>query len=811
MRRAVAAGGLLLALGCVGWLKIRVGAIQPTPGGWKTSELRDLGRAAYAFVQQRDAARARDACTRGLERAKAAGDRSAQVFFLNYLGSLDFQAFRFRAAADSYRRAIDLAGGEDRLDQLPSLYLNLSSVYLQLQDVERAAAAAEAGVAAARRVPEFKSEAELQLQRAAVRSRQGDWEAARAALAAGIEAARRRQDLATEALAWSRLGDESLDHGEIAAGERALAESFRLRKLHRLPDLAQTYGRLGKLKLAQGDLTAALRFTVLAKGSPMLPGRTLFPYQIENQLGRILEARGDRGAALEAYRRAVEAGRSWRLEVPVADDVLARANSELYRQILGSFVELGARLALERGDTRLSREVLLAVEEERAFSFNAGLAARRPLPEVYWEQLAELRGLEARLLYKRTTEALERAGQLRWQLSEIEAAANFGVERKDLENFLPQNSLRHFLGGITEQEVWFSLYSGTTSTYMWAATKEGLSLKQLPGRDALRSRISLFRQAVGENRPERVALGRQFYSDLADESTGAARKKYWMISPDEVLADLPFAALVTGEGKDGPRYLAARHSLELKAPGWRKAVTGGAPVLLAAGDPVYNLADPRFGQRPAAGSGWFRVAASEPGWPQLHRLAGTLQEVEGAAAAWRRSGGQATVLAGRDVSAEALLTALSAKPRAIHLAMHVVPGSRPGEALLALGWNREGEFTVWTQQDIAALPVAGATVVLSGCHSAAGERLAGSDVLGLSRAWLRAGAAAVVTTVWAVEDHPGRIWESFYGHLFELEGQYGPGARAAAVALQRAQRDMGRERDGADPRQWAGIQVLGRN
>lgn len=811
MRRAVAAGGLLLALCCGGWLKIRVGAIQPTPGGWNTTELRDLGREAYAFVQKRDAARARDACVRGLQRAQAAGDLSAQAFFLNYLGSLDFQGFRFRAAADSYRRAIDMARREDRLDQLPSLYLNLSSVYLQLQDVERAAAAADAGVAAARRVPEFKSDAELHLQRAAVRSRQGNWEGARASLAAGIEAARRRQDLATEALAWSRLGDESLDRGEIASGERALAESFRLRQLHRLPDLAQTYGRLGKLKLAQGELAAAHRFTVLARGSPMLPGRTLFPYQIENQLGRILEARGDRAGALEAYRRALEAGRRWRLEVPVADDVLARANSELYRQILGSFVELGARLAVERPDARLSREVLLAVEEERAFSFNAGLAARRPLPELYWERLAELRGLEARLLYKRTTEALERAAQLRWELSEIEAEANFGVERKDLENFLPQNSLRHFLGGITDQEVWFSSYSGTTSTYVWAATKERLSLKQLPGRDALRSRIALFRQSVAENRAERIRLGNEFYGDFADESTGAARKKYWIISPDEVLAGLPFGALVTERGKDGPRYLAERHSLELKAPGWRKAPTGAGPLLLAAGDPVYNLADPRFGRRPAAGLGWFRVAASEPGWPQLHRLAGTLQEVEGAAAAWRRSGGRATVLAGRGVSAEALRAALAAKPRAIHLALHVVPGSRPGEALLALGWNSAGEFTLWTQQDIAALPVDGATVVLSGCHSAAGEPLAGSDVLGLSRAWLRAGAAAVVTTLWAVEDHPGRIWESFYGHLFELEGQFGRGARAAAVALQRAQRDLDREGGGAGPGQWAGIQVLGRN
>ena len=259
------------------------------------------------------------------------------------------------------------------------------------------------------------------------------------------------------------------------------------------------------------------------------------------------------------------------------------------------------------------------------------------------------------------------------------------------------------------------------------------------------------------------------------------------------------------------RYLPALHSVEWRVPGWRKVAARTEPLLLAAGDPIYNRADPRAWRPAIAGVSWFRSNGPEVAAAQLNRLAGSREEVEGAAAAWREAGGTARVLVGKDVTAAQIRNALAANPRVIHLATHVVPGSKPGQALLALGLNQTGEFEVWTPQDIAGLRVAGALVVLSGCHSAQGDPVAGADLLGLGRAWLRAGASAVVLTSWPVEDEQGRMWKTFYGELPVQEQRFGPGARAAAVALQRAQGEMGRATEWADPRRWAGVQVVGRN
>jgi CHAT domain-containing protein len=59
----------------------------------------------------------------------------------------------------------------------------------------------------------------------------------------------------------------------------------------------------------------------------------------------------------------------------------------------------------------------------------------------------------------------------------------------------------------------------------------------------------------------------------------------------------------------------------------------------------------------------------------------------------------------------------------------------------------------------------GTLVVLSGCSSSQGKTVPSAGLLGLSRAWLLAGAEAVIASSWPTPDDSGRFFSLFYSHL----------------------------------------------
>ena len=58
--------------------------------------------------------------------------------------------------------------------------------------------------------------------------------------------------------------------------------------------------------------------------------------------------------------------------------------------------------------------------------------------------------------------------------------------------------------------------------------------------------------------------------------------------------------------------------------------------------------------------------------------------------------------------------------------------------------------------EIAAHPVSASLVVLNGCHSGRGNALPGAGLMGLTRAWIGAGARAVLATRWDIPDEAGK-------------------------------------------------------
>ena len=255
-----------------------------------------------------------------------------------------------------------------------------------------------------------------------------------------------------------------------------------------------------------------------------------------------------------------------------------------------------------------------------------------------------------------------------------------------------------------------------------------------------------------------------------------AETRRLVLVPHAELHYLPFAALVQG---DAGGFLVERYEL---------AVTPSASVWLALGD------------RPArAAQGVLALA------PRPDRLAASWREV---AAIPALDGGGVRRLSGSAASEDVFRREAGAR-RILHLATYGVlnkPNPLFSYVELAGGGAHDGRLEV---HEVFGLDLAADLVVLSACQTGLGSGTladvpAGDDWVGLTRAFLHAGAARVVASLWAVEDQAtAALMERFYHEL-------GAGA-APASALARAQRALLGEPGTAHPFFWAGfVAVEGR-
>ena len=104
----------------------------------------------------------------------------------------------------------------------------------------------------------------------------------------------------------------------------------------------------------------------------------------------------------------------------------------------------------------------------------------------------------------------------------------------------------------------------------------------------------------------------------------------------------------------------------------------------------------------------------------------------------------------------------------IHIAAHGDP--ERGEIALASSFPsrrspRKDDF-ILTMEDVAKVGTRAKLVVLSCCHSGKGQIMKSEGVVGISRAFLAAGARSVLATLWAVDDRATKEFMiRFYGHL----------------------------------------------
>ncbi|HKY45739.1 MAG TPA: CHAT domain-containing protein [Pyrinomonadaceae bacterium] len=400
-------------------------------------------------------------------------------------------------------------------------------------------------------------------------------------------------------------------------------------------------------------------------------------------------------------------------------------------------------------------------------------------------------------------------------------------------------------------------------SYLFVATKSGVNLFKLPGRASidklamdLRAQLvpsKLQRRIVGidvaeANRglgvasaaPEDVApfvtASNALYKVVLEQAAGMIGDKRLMIVADGALNYIPFEVLLktadTGDFsslgyliKSNEIIYAPSASVVAAIKQQRAKATGRAILVIA--DPVFNSNDTRAQKRTAtpasdaevrglgiqsavadvAGSNTAPASnAAMEGLP-LSRLNGTRIEAEEISKLAKTSGGQADVWLDLDANEDNLGTRDISKYRIIHVATHgLLNAERPQftGVVLSLVGNKTHDGFVRTDE-VFNLRLGSPLVMLSACETGLGKEKRGEGVMGLTRAFMYAGAPTVGVSLWSVADKStADLMTDFYKRLLST----GEGTTSSS-ALRGAQLAMISGKKYSAPFYWAPFVLVG--
>lgn len=402
---------------------------------------------------------------------------------------------------------------------------------------------------------------------------------------------------------------------------------------------------------------------------------------------------------------------------------------------------------------------------------------------------------------------------------------------------------------------------GADASYLFAVTRAGLSLFKLPPRAEvnklatdLRAQLipsKLQRRLVGidvaeeqrglglsqgpaENVAPFTAASHALYQAVIEPAANLIGDKRLLIVADGALNYVPFEALVkTNEGAEYASLAFLIKSNEIVyAPSASviaaiRAQRGTSPAganLLVIADPVFNPDDSRLkglpmAQIPAGESRGLGLALESAvqdvtggtgvppvGGLRLNRLPGTRTEADAIAKLAQTSGAKSDVWMDLGASEENVTTRNVANYRVVHIATHgLLNVERPQftGVVLSLVGNKTADGFLRTDE-IFNLKMGAPLVMLSACETGLGKEKRGEGVIGLTRAFMYAGAPTVGVSLWSVADKStAELMTDFYKRLL------GPDPRPASSAMRDAQLAMIAGKKYSAPFYWAPFVLVG--
>lgn len=460
--------------------------------------------------------------------------------------------------------------------------------------------------------------------------------------------------------------------------------------------------------------------------------------------GRIALADGDLALATRCWQQAIDEIEKYRASINTEANKIGFVGDKMsvYDALIDLQVQQGkAGDALVTAERAKSRALVDLLAERQDFSYAPGVD-----PAATRDALARLRQAEARARWQSDSQnaddsdlkaARARLEQLAPGLSALVAVRSPGLA--DIRRLLQPGETLLLYHRSPDKLHAFTLDAASVTVQTFPAA-------------GLDDDIADLRQDMTEQSPAVDARLRKLYQRLIPAALANAKSPgRLLIVPHKSLHYVPFSALIGPKG-----YLLEQWSIRVLPS------AGLLPYLPPArggyGDNLVILGNPDLGD------------ASQD-LPSAEQEARAIAEKTGSPHLLLRA--QASKTALREAAAGA---------SALHVASHgEFRGDRPMESALFLAPDQasDGRLTV---ADLYQMRLNSRIVVLSACETGLGSIASGDDVVGLVRGFLYAGAGAVVSSLWQVDDAAtSELMTDFYTRLA------GEGSRDA---MRQAQLDL---------------------
>ncbi|MCM2309839.1 MAG: CHAT domain-containing protein [Steroidobacteraceae bacterium] len=370
--------------------------------------------------------------------------------------------------------------------------------------------------------------------------------------------------------------------------------------------------------------------------------------------------------------------------------------------------------------------------------------------------------------------------------------------------------------------VFIEYFLGRSHSWRFVRAGDLFAVDELPPaaeiERAARALHDMWRTAPGiraAGRPvDAASLARTLFGALPSTSNSDEL----VVVPDGALHIVPLAVLARlalPDAESTPVVLApSLRSVAIPSP----KSTRPAHLLAVVADPVFQSDDPRLPATVRTATALVTTPTANSGMPltrggvarqHLQRLPATAAEARGIVALAGTPPPDTVLFTGLAANRATLAAAGLGDFRLLHFATHAwADNEDPALATLALSsWDAAGRPLdgVLRLHEITTLQLHADLVVLSACETALGREVAGEGPVSLAQGFMRAGAGAVLATLWPVPDSStAALMGAFYRELL------GHGT-SPAIALARAQRQLRSHPKWSDPYYWAGFQLTDRD